>query len=177
MKPWIGIFSFLTASFLNSMSLTKIPLLSEQVRESSLVLRAKVKIVRPFLNGNFVNTEITFEPTEVFRGNELRKPFSITLPGGEVSGYHTEVHGVPQFKKGEEAILFLTQKNGKYLLPYMGFSKIGINERGEIENSAESAKILSSSEFKSSYYVDPGNKEKLSFDELIDRIINSGRSK
>ena len=70
------------------------------------VVRVNPKAVHP-LGG--VETRVTIEVSRWWKGQFSDRSLIIRLPGGQRDGVKTKVAGIPQFKEGEDLILFLEQ--------------------------------------------------------------------
>lgn len=62
----------------------------------------------PDPSGRRVVTDVSITVDEVLAGNVATRTLRVRIPGGRVSGLEMRVHGAPQFRIGERAVLFLT---------------------------------------------------------------------
>lgn len=94
------------------------PEFAELVNQSDYIVRAVVKSVsaeyaRP--DGRKIITKVGLEVREVIAGIPPQ-PLVLTMLGGRIGGREMIVEGVPQFRVGEEHILFV-QGNGRQIYP------------------------------------------------------------
>lgn len=90
----------------------------ELVATSSVIVHARVTDVRSaFVDGRrSVETFVTVEAGEYLKGN-LGDHVTFMVPGGDMGRYRTIFVGAPQFREGDEVVLFLkTPASG---IPYI----------------------------------------------------------
>jgi hypothetical protein len=82
-----------------------------------------------------IYTYALVEVKEPLKGGIHQAEIRVRRLGGETEGYHHEVPGSPEFKEGEDTVLFLTgeQEDGSYEVESMEMGKFGLR----MENGAE----------------------------------------
>ncbi len=82
-----------------------------------------------------IYTYALVEVKEPLKGGITRSEIRVRRLGGETEGYHHEVPGSPEFKEGEDTVLFLTgeQEDGSYEIESMEMGKFGLR----MENGSE----------------------------------------
>lgn len=104
----IGIAARSEATTLQRMSLDQL------AQAADTVVRARCVGSAARWENGAIWTFSEFEVVERFRG-EAPSRIRIRLPGGRIGGVATRVEDVPQFRAGDEAVLFLeAQRDGSY---------------------------------------------------------------
>lgn len=87
--------------------------LEKLTRSSSVILRGKVTKIESFWNKDrtAIYSRISLQREEELKGT-TQAEVQVFLPGGTVDGRTTIVIGAPEFKEGEEVVLFLSQATG-----------------------------------------------------------------
>jgi len=87
---------------------------AELVRDAKLIARAECLSVSTewCRQRKRILTRIRFTVTATLKGSE-RTSLEVLLPGGQRDGLSYVVHGMPEFRPGEEVILFLTGAHKK----------------------------------------------------------------
>jgi hypothetical protein len=82
-----------------------------------------------------IYTYALVEVKEPLKGGITRNEIRVRRLGGETEGYHHEVPGSPEFKEGEDTVLFLTgeQEDGSFDIESMEMGKFGLR----MENGSE----------------------------------------
>jgi hypothetical protein len=90
----------------------------ELVAIAPVIVHGRVVEVRSaFVDGRrAVETFVTIEAAEYFKG-DLGAEITVRVPGGQVGRYRTVFIGAPEFRQGDELVLFL--KNSGSPLPYI----------------------------------------------------------
>ncbi len=93
--------------------------LDELTRTSDVIFVGRVlrvgTVVPP---GQVVHTEIAFAPTEILKGQSAFRDGKLTLRvvGGRNGEYEVRIPGMPQFREGEEVLLFLQKTADNYAI-------------------------------------------------------------
>jgi len=94
--------------------------LPELVKESDIICRGKViktecRWGSPDWdqNSHLIFTDITLSASEFYKGKPEKKELIITCEGGEVGEVGLLVEDMPQFKIGEEVLVFLGKETSK----------------------------------------------------------------
>lgn len=83
------------------------------VTGSEIIAHARVLEVRPrWIEGRReIETVVTAEVVAPFKGEPVRT-VEFVVPGGQIGRYRSVMVGAPQFRRGEEAVLFLNRGDG-----------------------------------------------------------------
>jgi hypothetical protein len=83
------------------------------VNGSDIIAHARVLEVRPrWVDGRReIETVVTAEVVAPFKGEPART-IEFVVPGGQIGRYRSVMIGAPQFRRGEEAVLFLNRGDG-----------------------------------------------------------------
>lgn len=92
---------------------------SELSKEADVVVRGKVSSVQSRWANNRIVTDITIDVAETYKGAP-GKTVTIVQPGGVVGDIGMAVHGMPEFKKDSEVVVFLEKRGDKV------FSVVGL---------------------------------------------------
>lgn len=86
------------------------------VTGSEIIAHARVVDLRPeWIDGRRqIQTVVTAEVLSSYKGDPART-LSFTVPGGQIGRYRSVMVGAPQFRRGEEAVLFLDGRGGQVL--------------------------------------------------------------
>src|SRR6267154_2463292 len=87
------------------------------------------------MQGGEIWTETRFEVLELSKG-QLPALVTIRMLGGSVGNLHSRIEGVPAFRPGEEAYLFLWGRDGEPLLR-MGWSRGTLRVRRDARTGLE----------------------------------------
>jgi hypothetical protein len=84
----------------------------EIVAGSEIIVHARVVDVRPqWVDGRRrIESVVTVEVLTPFKGGE-RRSLEFKIPGGQIGRYRSMIVGAPTFSLGEEAFLFLSERN------------------------------------------------------------------
>ena len=77
----------------------------ELCQASDHVIVGKVTDLRARMEGTIIVTDVTIAPTEQWKG-ELSGPTIITVPGGTLNGVTLRVSEAPNFRAGEQVVVF-----------------------------------------------------------------------
>jgi hypothetical protein len=85
----------------------------EIVAGSEIIVHGRVVDVRPqWVDGRRqIESVVTVEVLTPFKGGE-RRTLEFKIPGGEIGRYRSVTVGAPAFSRGEEAFLFLSERDG-----------------------------------------------------------------
>ncbi len=111
----------------------------ESVQTAPIILRGKAGVSysdwsKDDSGGKRIYTFYELQPTEVLKGNvSASSPLTLRELGGEKDGVGLNVPGVSQFEKGEDAVVFLKEKNsgGSYDVQGMMMGKYNIQKDSE----------------------------------------------
>ncbi len=84
--------------------------LEELADHAERIVVATCQQSEPALIRGNVYTRYSFVISETVKGAD-EKTLELHLPGGELPGVHSRIVGMPVFVRGEEMVLFLTEKN------------------------------------------------------------------
>jgi hypothetical protein len=84
----------------------------ELANQATAVARLRCLGAESRLQGGEIWTETRFEVLELSKG-QLPDVVSIRMLGGSVGNLHSRIEGVPSFRPGEEAYLFLWGRDGE----------------------------------------------------------------
>lgn len=90
-------------------------------READVVVRGKVAEVHSRWSDKRIITQITIDVTEAYKGAP-GKTVTIVQPGGVVGDIGQTVHGMPQFKKDSDVVVFL-EKRGEKVFSVVGLAQ------------------------------------------------------
>jgi hypothetical protein len=95
----------------------------ELVATSSAIVHAHVTDVRSaYVDGRqSIETFVTVAADEYYKG-DLGETVTFLVPGGEMGRYRTVFVGAPQFRRGDDVVLFLKNASGR--VPYV----VGLNQ-------------------------------------------------
>lgn len=81
----------------------------ELVSNSEVVLHGRVLSLSSHWTdgGRSIHTAVTIEPIDYMKGDLGAEPFSFEMPGGAVGEVRLVVSDMPEFRQGEEVVLFL----------------------------------------------------------------------
>lgn len=100
-------------------------------READVVVRGRVSDMKSRWSNNRIITEVTVSVTETYKGTP-GKSVTIVQPGGVVGDMGQTVHGMPQFKKDADVVLFLEQRSERV------FSVVGLSQgMFDVEKSSD----------------------------------------
>lgn len=85
--------------------------LSQLTRSATAVVQARCLGSASSWERGEIWTLTRFEPIETFKGH-MPAPFTVRLIGGKVGAIESVVGGVPQFRRGEQVVLFLVPAPG-----------------------------------------------------------------
>lgn len=117
-------FSLAALAFVSALRATSVvpPSFPELVKESEVIVRAKVKTVRcawvQSPQGRVIKTYVTFEVLRRLKG-EASAEVTLQFLGGELDGEAMHVAGMPQFIVGQTDIVFVSG-NGVRFCPLVG---------------------------------------------------------
>ena len=85
----------------------------EIVAGSQIIAHARVVEIRPeWVDGRRqIETIVTADVLSYYKGGSART-LSFKVPGGQIGRYRSVMIGAPQFKRGDEAVLFLDGADG-----------------------------------------------------------------
>jgi hypothetical protein len=85
----------------------------ELVHVSSTIVRGRVVDARAqWVDGRrAIETFVTIEAAEYMKGS-LGETLTVRVPGGQIGRYRTIFVGAPEFRQGDEVVLFLRAYNG-----------------------------------------------------------------
>jgi len=84
--------------------------LEEMARTCDLVVHARVESVRVVTASDDerrISTEVRLAVLQVLKGHATGPALVLTLPGGRTERWTLAIPGMPQFREGEEVVLFL----------------------------------------------------------------------
>ena len=84
----------------------------ELVNQATAVARLRCIGVETFLENGEIWTETRFETVELNKGL-LPGVVSVRMLGGRIGNLHSRIEGVPAFRPGEEAYVFLWEREGE----------------------------------------------------------------
>jgi hypothetical protein len=95
----------------------------ELVATSTAIVHAHVTDVRSaYVDGRrSIETFVTVTADEYYKG-DLGEQVTFIVPGGEIGRYRTVFVGAPQYRTGDEVVLFLKSASGR--IPYV----VGLNQ-------------------------------------------------
>lgn len=95
----------------------------ELVTTTPVIVHGRVTDVRSaFVDGRrSIDTFVTVDAEEYLKGN-LGEHVTFKVPGGEIGRYRTIFVGAPEFRTGDEVVLFL--RTGRAALPFI----VGLNQ-------------------------------------------------
>lgn len=108
----------------------------QKVERADAIVLGKVVDSRSELapDGRFIVTHSTFEVERALKGS-MPQRVTVTTPGGRVGSLHQRSIGVPEFRQGDEKLVFLTQTRGGAIVPLFyeqGTYDVERDSRGEI---------------------------------------------
>lgn len=123
--------------------------------------------------GKRILTRVRFVVREVYKGDAQLRDLEILLPGGERDGLSYAVHGIPQFREGEEAVIFLTGQHpkSKICLPVglgQGLYRVHRRAGKPAEAVRDTRGLLLVGEGKQK--PRPGKLERVDLDELLAEV-------
>ncbi len=128
---WLALAALLCASAAQATTLLAqdLPALT---RASTLVVRGAVveTHARWTLDGSRIMTDTTVTITERWKG-EAPASIVVMQPGGEVGEVGQLVHGVARFRPGEDVVLFLEARGGRYLVTGMVQGKFLVEQSSD----------------------------------------------
>ncbi len=116
----------------------------ELARQATAIVRARCLDSTSVWRNGEIWTEMQFEVTGVSKGTApgiLR----IALPGGKVAHIQSHVDGVPSFRPGDDAYLFLWEAAGRgtYILGWMqGTFRVSRNPQDGLENVTQDSAAM-----------------------------------
>ena len=90
----------------------------EKVTRADSIVLGKVVSSRSEMapDGRFIVTHTTFEIEETLKGQTPAR-VTVTTPGGSVGSLHQRSVGIPEFREGDEKVVFLTARPNGVIAP------------------------------------------------------------
>ncbi len=124
-----------------------IPQSTEQlVENSSDVIRGKVlsQISQWDETHTYIYTAVSIEITEILLGSATKgATISVYVPGGVVNDTGLRVEHAPEFKDGEDVILFLTELDNLYSVTSWEMGKFRIENANVVEKKLPVSEFIS----------------------------------
>ena len=101
--------------------------LESLVANSNDVVHARVESMHSFRKDGQIYTDTTLEIVECWKG-DVTGEVTVRQPGGRVGEMTTRVHGLPEFRRGEETVVFLesADETGSYIVTGMRQGKFHV---------------------------------------------------
>lgn len=100
---------FALASVAQATTLLRVPL-EEMARSSDLIVHAvveKVRVVAAPDDERHITTKVRLRVIRTLKGHHTAPTLTLVLPGGQTERWAMLIPGMPQFREGEEVVLFL----------------------------------------------------------------------
>lgn len=102
---------------------------ADMSRTADLVVRGEVLLLASrTVEGERTRivTDLTLRIDEVLKGQLAETTFTVTLPGGRSGDFVMKIPGMPQFRQGEEVVLFLERTSTSYAVSGLQQGKFSI---------------------------------------------------
>ena len=115
-------------------SLARAATFDQKVDNAAAIVLGKVKSTRSAMDptGRFVVTYATFDVEKTMKGSAPQE-LTVVLPGGTVGNVHQETIGIPEFRTGDEHVLFTrnTELGPTVLYFEQGKYDVGVDDQGQ----------------------------------------------
>jgi hypothetical protein len=136
MKRLVGIICLISIMSLAGFATTVERLsLNDMVKKAQTIVHGKVRSVRTHWssNGKLILTTYTVEVEETIKG-QPGKSIELTTIGGRIGDVSLYVAGMPSFKSGEDAVVFVEKSGGFSTVVGLSQGKFSVTN-GEVSNN------------------------------------------
>lgn len=117
MRSWVLlVMVFLLASSARATTVLRVPL-EEMSRSCDLVIQARVQAVITSASPDDerrISTTVRLEILRVLKGHPTGPTLTLTLQGGRTERWTLHIPGMPQFRQGDEVVLFLERTSAGF---------------------------------------------------------------
>lgn len=118
----VSILVFFLSSLVSATTVLRLSL-TETVDGAEAIVDGRVLSSEPFLSeSGMICTRVTLSVNQYLKGTGSNR-YSFVVPGGTVNGIARMIPGFPQFRPGEDSILFLSAESGKGLRMPVGLAQ------------------------------------------------------